>query len=555
VEGALAGSMKRRARKTERGGLDLIEEAAHLLRSVGASTWLLYYAGSIPFVLGFLYFWADMSRNPYASRHVAAFSLGVAILYLWMKHWQALFARAIRAQLAGETLSSLTLRDHLRGFVAQSILQTPGLVVTPLSVIPLGLPLAWVIAFFQSVSALGDPAGGDVSKLFKRACRQASLWPLQNHVALSLTALFGGCVFLNLCIAAYVLPGLIKMLFGVESIFTQSAAAMLNTTFLLVVAGATYLCIDPLLKVIYALRCFHGEAVESGEDIRSELRRFRVKPERLAAGLALLITLSSVATMSAQEPAAPAPVVSQPVSAVDLDRAISDVIQERKYTWRMPPTKQVAEGGPGVIARFFNRMGEMIRDGIRAVLQWINDFLRKLFYRKSTPGGGGSGSGWMVTQQILLFVLVAAVATALVLFLMRHLKRRKNAPGPIAADAVPTVPDLSDENVGADQMPEDGWTRLGRELFERGEYRLALRAFYLASLAHLAARNLIRIARHKSNRDYAIELQRRAHALPELLPLFGENLSVFERIWYGMHEVNPQLVTEFANRVERIRTP
>ena len=95
--------------------------------------------------------------------------------------------------------------------------------------------------------------------------------------------------------------------------------------------------------------------------------------------------------------------------------------------------------------------------------------------------------------------------------------------------------------------------KLARELLERGELRLAMRAFYLASLAHLAGRNLISLAKFKSNRDYERELRRRGHSFPDLLSVFGETVSVFDRIWYGLHEVNGELVQQFAANVERIK--
>jgi len=102
-------------------------------------------------------------------------------------------------------------------------------------------------------------------------------------------------------------------------------------------------------------------------------------------------------------------------------------------------------------------------------------------------------------------------------------------------------------------LPEDGWTKLARELLARGEFRLAMRAFYLASLAHLAERNLIGLARFKSNRDYVRELQRRAHAFPGLLSMFDENVSAFDRVWYGTHGATMDLVSQFASNVERIK--
>jgi hypothetical protein len=89
---------------------------------------------------------------------------------------------------------------------------------------------------------------------------------------------------------------------------------------------------------------------------------------------------------------------------------------------------------------------------------------------------------------------------------------------------------------------------------ERGELRVAMRAFYLGSLANLAARNLVSIARFKSNHDYERELRRRAHAFPKLLSVFGENVFALERVWYGMHEVNRELVNQFASSLEKMKT-
>jgi hypothetical protein len=123
----------------------------------------------------------------------------------------------------------------------------------------------------------------------------------------------------------------------------------------------------------------------------------------------------------------------------------------------------------------------------------------------------------------------------------------------VLAEAASAVPDLTQETVTADQLPEDGWTRLGRELMERGELRLALRAFYLASLAHLGERDYIRLARHKSNHDYDRELQRRARGNSGLIDAFDENLLVFESAWYGDHVVTEGTLQGFSQNLERIR--
>ena len=95
---------------------------------------------------------------------------------------------------------------------------------------------------------------------------------------------------------------------------------------------------------------------------------------------------------------------------------------------------------------------------------------------------------------------------------------------------------------------------MGRQLLAQGDLRPALRAFYLASLSHLASRGFITIARFKSNRDYQIELQRRGRGQPELSVLFRENVGTFERIWYGLHEVNAELVHQFVANTEKMRS-
>ena len=55
----------------ERGGIALIEEALHLVRSAPPSCLVAYYLGSIPFVMTLLYFWADMSYSADAYLHCA----------------------------------------------------------------------------------------------------------------------------------------------------------------------------------------------------------------------------------------------------------------------------------------------------------------------------------------------------------------------------------------------------------------------------------------------------------------------------------------------------
>jgi hypothetical protein len=175
---------------------------------------------------------------------------------------------------------------------------------------------------------------------------------------------------------------------------------------------------------------------------------------------------------------------------------------------------------------------------------------RKLSGRRSGPNLTGLDIAGAVRGIVIL--LLIALAGLLVWLLFRIWQRRQPVEEMEAKPLAP-APDVADENVGADQLPEDGWARLARELIERGELRLAIRAFYLAALAHLADRHLISLARFKSNRDYERELQRRSHALAGLADLFGGSVTAFERVWYGRHGATAELVEEFRSNVEKMK--
>lgn len=547
-------------RQQSRGALELIEEATHLLHTAPGSVLALYGIGTLPFLLGLLWFWGDMSRNPFARQHVIEASLGLTALFVWMKFWQALFARGLRACAAGEA-PTWSWRDCARVFVAQTILQPAGLVLLPLALLVI-IPFAWTCMYFQHVTALGAEDSGSMRTLFKKAWRQAGLWPGQSVTVLMILAGFSFFVFLSWTVTCAALPSLLKMLFGFETVFSKSPFALLNTTFFMAMACLTYLSVDPLLKSIGVLRCFYGESQQSGEDLKADLRRLRGCSATVVAAVLLLLSVARVPMVEAADatpphrPAVAAEAKTPAVSSQELDRSINEVINQRKFVWRLPreTEKQADAVEKGVIGRFLDRTTKMLRKWIVAARDWLNEWLRKLFRRERESSDPGSGYGWIMTQQLLLYGLVLAVAIALGVLLYRVWRERNRQAGTVTTEAIQPIPDVANENVGAEHLPEDGWTRLAHELLARGELRLALRAFYLGSLAHLASRNLITLARFKSNRDYERELRRRAHAFAELLPLFGENVSVFDRTWYGRHNVDGELVTRFAANVERIKS-
>ena len=235
-------------------------------------------------------------------------------------------------------------------------------------------------------------------------------------------------------------------------------------------------------------------------------------------------------------------------------------MQHDKYAWRLPREK-IAEddnASKAWLRTFFASIGNTlmdwarsVRDVIRNVLDWFNKhFLPK---PKSAEDETGHGFDWAGTLRWFAYALLGFAAAALALLVVRLSRQCWRRPATVRAEVVPARPDLNDENVTAAQLPEDEWLKLARELLGKGELRLALRAFYLATLAHLAAREIVSIARFKSNRDYETEVNRRARGSPELRAAFSANVSSFDRAWYGLYDVTADALAQFQSNFDRIR--
>jgi hypothetical protein len=539
----------RKQNQDGKGAIETIEDAFQLVRSAPFSTITAYYIGTLPFILALLYFWADMSSGVLAEQRLAGGASFLCLLFIWMKVWQAVYARKLLAQLTGESEPRWDRQRIIRTVVAQTVLQPSGLFLIPVSALIL-MPFAWVFTFYQNAVIFGAGDESDLKTVFSRCWRQMKLWPSQNHCILMALEVFGLFVLFNVILGALGVPFLMKGLLGIETAFTQSWLAALNTTFFMTVLTLTYLCYDPLVKATYVARCFYGQSLETAEDLRAELRA-SISTRKLATVTICFLLLSACAWgASAAEPES-----VSPVSPAALDRSISEVIQQREYTWRMPREKAPStKTDLGWIERRLKAFGAWFQRVVQRAFNWLRKVIQWLLQkRRQGGGGGGSGFNWYAAFKFLLILLLAALLFSIVLLILRML-RQKAETSEVLAQPLPSAPDLLDEHTGADQLPEDGWLQMARELLEAGDLRLALRAYYLASLAHLAERNLITIARYKSNREYERELSRRAHAVPTLMDTFSDNVSTFDRVWYGLHEVTRDLLEGFASNVARIRT-
>jgi hypothetical protein len=363
--------------------------------------------------------------------------------------------------------------------------------------------------------------------------------------------MFGSVVFINIAGAIYILPHLLKNYLGIESMFVLSGIHVINTTFWVVTIGMAYLCMNPLVKTVYVLRCFYGAALKSGDDLKTELKS--LLRHRTAAAIGILV----VALLAAN----PIPSTANETgfaSAEALDRSIDEVMGRREFAWRMP-REQIAEDekkAEGPIASVVAWIIDKAAKASNTVISWIDKLIDWLI--GLLPGGerqnASPDANWVSSVRIAVIALLIGLLGALVYIVWRSWMRRQAAQTEITAAAVESAPNLEDEDTTAVDLPANRWLDLARQLAEKGSLRLAIRAFYLASLADLADHELITIEKFKSNRDYEMELHRRAHQKEGLLPAFCKSREIFERVWYGMYKISRPDLDNFAAIQKKVMT-
>jgi hypothetical protein len=542
------GIMKKGRRKHHKTSIRIIEETTHLLRSAPVTLLAGYYVGSVPFVLGLLYFWADMSRSANANEHSALAAAGLASLFAWMKFWHSIFAFQVRARIIGEMQYRFSLRRVAAIAATQAFIQSTRFVVMPLAGLMV-IPFGYCYAFYQNATAHVAEDVQTVRSTCQWAWSQAKLWPRQNHLLIGIFWMFGGVIFVNVSITAFLIPQLIKTLLGIDSVFTLSGVRMLfNTTFLIAMLGITYLLLDPFIKTAYVLRCFYGLALKSGEDLKTELNRMLAGSKKMVTGILIAVLCTTALTSFADQRA--------PITPKELDRSIEEIMARREFSWRMPRETigQEETEAKGPLEAAIEWLLKLIAKGMKAIGKWIAKFIEWLENlmpegdKKPTPANGN----WMTPVRVVLILLLSLLLAILIFIFVRTWRRFRSEPIEKTSTAAAPIPDLNDEGIKADDLPAGRWLAMAKDLTEKGELRPAMRALYLATLAHLAEHDMITIEMYKSNRDYEKELKRRAHERKELLLMFAKSLNVFERVWYGMYAIARLDFEQFAADQQRI---
>ncbi len=587
------------------GGLQLTGDALCLLRQCPAHLIARYLIGTIPFVIGLLFFTVDMTRSAFAPDHSAAFSALLVLLFIWMKVWQSAFMNGIRVYLLGYEATPWSAQRVVRLTLQQTAIQPFGFLLIPPAML-LGVPFPSVHYLFQNLSLLADGTREPLRQTFAQAWRLACLWPGQASISIWLSSSWllataismqygimllishflgtgaaaaimllififiivqfvtlllcplGVLVATNVSVLLLTAPWAARNLIGVSwQPATDTPGALFNDSFFLAVFAITFLILDPLTKAAAVLRCFHGEAITSGADIRLSLRRAHNRARTLLA-----IGLLAVSPLLAQTPTPPASTPQPQTEAIRLDHALDSALASPEYAWRLPREKHSLQITPVEPPSWFERFIDSINaaltkagkavaktlgrllDELEALMERIHDLLR----RDKPMEWQNPLAGLDLMQAFFLLFAMILLAT-LTLFLLRL---RKSRAAQTARQTQHAIPDLHADTVSAADLPTNEWLNLADSLIQKGDLRLAMRALFLGVLAELGARRLLGLTTYKSNRDYRRELHRRAHDRPDLLTTFHAMIRTLECAWYGHLPVDQPLLDAFRSQQQQI---
>ncbi len=389
------------ARERGKSTLDLLEDATYLLRSAPAGALAAYYTGTLPFLLAFLFFWADMSRDEFAYERSAPAAFGIAVLFVWMSAWQAVFAQSLRSVLTGNRQASFW-----RLAFVQATLQPTKFIILPVAAL-ITIPLGPAFAFYQNLTAISYE-GASTGELIASARRQAALWPAQNWGALGLIALLSIVVCANIGVLLFLIPQLLKSYLGIQTELARNQLLALNTTFLAITAALTYAIVDPLVKGVYVLRCFYGESLATGEDLKAQLKS-------IASHVAVTLVILSGFVLYAQP------------AARDMDRSIDNVLKRPEFSWRLPHRTQTAPV-QNWMTRSIDTVGKKLDE-------WSGEFAKWLQERFRPKGSQDAKKQPLPALRLWFYALLGIAILIFLVLLWRAFQRRSRD----TAQAVPAT--------------------------------------------------------------------------------------------------------------------
>jgi len=532
-----------------RSAINIVEEALCVLRNF-PETLAIYYIGSLPFILGILYFWADMSQGAYEGHHALGAAFILAILYIGMKSCHVYFSNHVYSKISQEPTPHRSLSEHFSLITTQALIQSSLFLVWPFALF-LILPFGWVFPFYHYTSIIQE-SSGNFKVIWDKSWELAKQWPGQNYILILLTTLFYIVIFINVAAAIFIIPQLLKSFLGIDSVFVLSGVHFLNTTFLSIAFSVTYLIVNPIIKTAYVIRYFDWNSIQFGNDIKANLNSFKLH-KQIGLMVLMIILIPSINLWAGETNDLETKTTYQSLTLGALNSSIDRVLSEREFAWRMPrgalhETKIESSNKDSV--GWFSALMSKIRPVLRKIAKVFRKWLKELSFLNG-PDEPDDSKNQLLKMNKTLYTLIIVMTVLLGSILIIVWKRKKQKT--VIEQLKPVKPmDITSDNIKADDLLLDQWLNMANHFLREGDLRHAVRAYYLGTLSHLAKTQMITIKSYKSNYEYELEIRRHARENPQLCEVFSQTIAFFNSVWYGDRSLKIQQVEEFYQLQEKI---
>lgn len=172
---------------------------------------------------------------------------------------------------------------------------------------------------------------------------------------------------------------------------------------------------------------------------------------------------------------------------------------------------------------FLNDIGRFLKETIKSILKWIKEFIEnnkytgpKIFLPFTGPEFARA-LGWVL--KILGILIIPTIIILIFYFVSKNIRISKRKK--ILEDAE-ILENVRDPNL---------LLEMALNCKNKGDYRQALRYLYLSILVEYNKRNIIKINKSKTNRQYIYEIKQNNPASFEII---SEFTNAFNEHWYGL---------------------
>jgi hypothetical protein len=224
-----------------------------------AETWLIYSLCAAPFYLLALREFQDL-RTGRAETIKPLFLMVLSGCYLLYGFGRSEFLRRFDQEVRREPA---TAAGGFRVVVNHLLLHAGELALLPLALLSVvGFP--WVLGLFRCAMCKRETR---VRTLLTDASQQCSSLYLTSSLCSVIVLALALAVFVNLLLAALIVPDILKAITGYETELTRNRLLVLNATTFAATLGLAGLVCETLLLGFYDLALFYGESQRSGRDL------------------------------------------------------------------------------------------------------------------------------------------------------------------------------------------------------------------------------------------------------------------------------------------------